>query len=758
MASQQRNHPGTELQSIKTSAYKAPDVLGPPSRLDQQAESTNSSPTIGDPNRLHSSMTVDSGDPMGAITVSSIKSHHMQHHSSSSASRQDPSLSPSSSRSYHDSHNNDLVETHDDDDDEEYLVEDPLMNGADPYHVLSTKIASETLHSATIFRRFDRLTIRNLLYLESELLDLEDGLDRLDRLRYKETRITSWMQYWPLQEVDGLLGEVDVGQRMAERRDHVIKIRRALKEYHEALKLAGEIFDLQEPHEGDVKMMEQIVRPDMSLEAQALGSKGFYTNPFDWPMSDHLDKPHDLCILAPKVERDFLTKKIERKYFPSLYDEETGITNKKRYGNILLAVKLFSTSVAVLCLVSAIVALYFWRSNAGRLALFSILTLSFALFVALLTTAKTHDIYAATAAFAAVMVVFIGTALNQSNRDESLGPVALSRLKDGINTLATRTSAPTVILRLLRRKPSNMFCFRNRSLSIRSSSKKSDNTASKHRFGVASLRGIRQAELSKKLYTLIKTQNHSISAYEAAAKEQAHIASQLSDWGEETGDDSVSDISDKLGVLLAEIAEQEESFAQNLEDSRSVLKQIRNTESSVQPSRDHKAKISDEIAKLKYKEPSSTKIPQLEQELVRAEAQSLVAEAQLTNITRQKLKEAYDIHTAAVIERAEKQILLAKNARRLLELLDDTPVVPGDEARAFDKGEEAREVLNVAEQELREWTPTWSPIPSQADGLGSSAVPTQSSSIQTTPQGSRVGTGLEERVEEEKLEPTPVAA
>jgi len=62
------------------------------------------------------------------------------------------------------------------------------------------------------------------------------------------------------------------------------------------------------------------------------------------------------------------------------------------------------------------------------------------------------------------------------------------------------------------------------------------------------------------------------------------------------------------------------------------LKQIRNTESSVQPSRDNKAKISDEIQKLKYKEPTSPKLVTLEQELVRAEAQNLVAEAQLTNI------------------------------------------------------------------------------------------------------------------------------
>lgn len=47
--------------------------------------------------------------------------------------------------------------------------------------------------------------------------------------------------------------------------------------------------------------------------------------------------------------------------------------------------------------------------------------------------------------------------------------------------------------------------------------------------------------------------------------------------------------------------------------------------------------MSDEIAKLKYKEPQSTKIVQLEQELVRAEAQSLVAEAQLVNVVSRAL-------------------------------------------------------------------------------------------------------------------------
>jgi ferritin len=186
---------------------------------------------------------------------------------------------------------------------------------------------------------------------------------------------------------------------------------------------------------------------------------------------------------------------------------------------------------------------------------------------------------------------------------------------------------------------------------------------------MASLRGTQQPELSKKLFKIIKSENHAIGAYEAAARERVGIAQQLSEWGEATEDETISEISDKLGVLLAEIAEQEDIYAQALEEYRGVLKQIRNTESSVQPSRDHKTKVwllalasdfiltrqqvSDEIAKLKYKEPQSTKIVQLEQELVRAEAQSLVAEAQLSNIVQQLHEDCY--HPLTISDSSEVQ-------------------------------------------------------------------------------------------------------
>ena len=64
-----------------------------------------------------------------------------------------------------------------------------------------------------------------------------------------------------------------------------------------------------------------------------------------------------------------------------------------------------------------------------------------------------------------------------------------------------------------------------------------------------------------------------------------------------------------------------------------------------------------------------------------------------------------------MVERAEKQIILARHARRLLNYVDDSPVVPGDARQAYDHELEARQVLEDAENDLRSWVPTVDPIP-----------------------------------------------
>ena len=210
-------------------------------------------------------------------------------------------------------------------------------------------------------------------------------------------------------------------------------------------------------------------------------------------------------------------------------------------------------------------------------------------------------------------------------------------------------------------------------------------------------------ELSRKLSQLVKIEKNVLRSLEVAANERRDAAKQLSLWGLEN-DDDVSDITDKRGVLIFEISELDDQFIDRYDQYRLTMKSIRDIEGSVQPSRDRKDKITDKIAYLKYKDPYSNKIEVLEQELVRAEAESLVAEAQLSNITRSKLKAAFNYQFDSIIEHSEKIALIAGYGKALLELLDDSPVTPGETRPAYDGYEASKQIIIDAESALNEWT------------------------------------------------------
>lgn len=106
---------------------------------------------------------------------------------------------------------------------------------------------------------------------------------------------------------------------------------------------------------------------------------------------------------------------------------------------------------------------------------------------------------------------------------------------------------------------------------------------------------------------------------------------------------------------------------------------------------------------MKYKEPNSPKIVVLEQELVRAEAESLVAEAQLSNITREKIKAAYTYQFDALREHCEKVAIIAGYGKHLLELIDDTPVTPGETRAAYDGYEASKAIIQDCEDALTNW-------------------------------------------------------
>lgn len=116
---------------------------------------------------------------------------------------------------------------------------------------------------------------------------------------------------------------------------------------------------------------------------------------------------------------------------------------------------------------------------------------------------------------------------------------------------------------------------------------------------------------------------------------------------------------------------------------------------------------------MKHKEPQSPRIVVLEQELVRAEAESLVAEAQLSNITREKLKAAFNYQFDAMREQSEKLALIAGYGKHLLDLIDDTPVTPGEARPAYDSYDVSKQIIVDCENSLSDWTLDTASVKSQ---------------------------------------------
>ncbi|KAL2256500.1 hypothetical protein VTK26DRAFT_1574 [Humicola hyalothermophila] len=180
------------------------------------------------------------------------------------------------------------------------------------------------------------------------------------------------------------------------------------------------------------------------------------------------------------------------------------------------------------------------------------------------------------------------------------------------------------------------------------------------------------ADMSKRLARLIKSTNGLIAAHRAACTTRLSLAAQLAAWGEHTGDAAVGDVADKLGALLGAVGEQERAYAGRLDEARVLLKAVRNTERSVAGVRKGRARVEGEIERLRRAGSNAGggiggnggvlkaglkgrwrrgggsaagggargdgetgpggRLVTLEQELVRVEAEGLVAEAQLANV------------------------------------------------------------------------------------------------------------------------------
>lgn len=202
----------------------------------------------------------------------------------------------------------------------------------------------------------------------------------------------------------------------------------------------NEIFALERPEHDDIETNGRIfVQPDEDdYDHDHWQDKAESHAIIQGAMSVHLckDNQKDLCTLAPQVERDPLTRLVESKHQlrNMIKDKTTGMTSLSKWKRLNKVITWISVCLVVAWLVGAIVGLFYWRSNHGRLFLLSILTLGFAFTILLITTARRHDVFASTAAYAAVLVVFIGSTLQSGNTPN--GASSTSSIK---HILPTRT-------------------------------------------------------------------------------------------------------------------------------------------------------------------------------------------------------------------------------------------------------------------------------------------------------------------------------
>lgn len=105
------------------------------------------------------------------------------------------------------------------------------MRYARGYPSLAAFIASDCDHSTSIYRRFDRLSARNLLYLQSELAELEAKQDTFDNEDHRASThdkqsLRDWRKFRERAKSPGNLKE-------RQRLDLALEIRQKLHEYRE---------------------------------------------------------------------------------------------------------------------------------------------------------------------------------------------------------------------------------------------------------------------------------------------------------------------------------------------------------------------------------------------------------------------------------------------------------------------------------------------------------------------------------------------
>ncbi|KAK6532543.1 hypothetical protein TWF281_006730 [Arthrobotrys megalospora] len=258
-----------------------------------------------------------------------------------------------------------------------------------------------------VFRRFGRLHTQLLLYRQADIEEIEEELAELDMVEAEQARMQgklentlnrSWRKEKDLDEY---------------RVELVKRLRKSMKAYDDELFRFKQKLALKEPVDWQINNIETWMNNQ-------------HPHPLVPTESKFLKNKSDVCALRPSSEDSaVLTDTLrtwaqnsfrclpwmfKKKGNPASYEDPSIVYYNTDWQDGLGRLAYATLVSAVL--IAGVIVLFYVESDEGRLAVLCVSTLLCGIVMALFTTAKKGEIMGATAAYCAVMVVFVGSTLN----------------------------------------------------------------------------------------------------------------------------------------------------------------------------------------------------------------------------------------------------------------------------------------------------------------------------------------------------------
>ncbi|KAH7308559.1 hypothetical protein B0I35DRAFT_442192, partial [Stachybotrys elegans] len=261
------------------------------------------------------------------------------------------------------------------------------------YAAVAAWMARDLDNETYIYRKFDQLGARNLLHLQSELIVLEAEVKAHDAAYRSSLDKRIVARTWESLRKDAAAAKL------------VDNLQSKIKEYHEALLLQSQIARLEAPSHRALSAFRKWFKGEFPAEdgrdvGPVLGGLAKFA----------LDSPEDLIALRSMRNRDPLSRLLRNHWPFHLHARRQGLAHTTIFfpeRHVELAVAIINAVVAMVLLIGAVLTLYFVTGSAARLGLIAFFMIFFASCVGVLTNARRVELLAATAAYGAVLVVFV---------------------------------------------------------------------------------------------------------------------------------------------------------------------------------------------------------------------------------------------------------------------------------------------------------------------------------------------------------------